>query len=358
MNIKKHEDYLKSLKTKNISVVPLENYITNTTRILHKCICGREWMTTPSSVKKGFLCGCSRKGINKKTHKDYLQILNEKGIKHLPLEEYKGQLIKIKHKCEKGHITERSPSNVMKEYGCLECKKTAELRSLENYLDDLKQKNILLMPIEPYINANTKINHKCPCGNIVKRSPNTVLQKEVWKTCRSCSKLLTNKEYLERIQAKKIKIKPLEEYKGMHKHISHLCICGFPRKLTPHNVLRYQSCGCIKSKNEVFIEQFFVDNKIKYKREKTFSDLKGKRNKNYKFDFYLTEKNILIEFHGEQHYRFVERFHKTEEQFSQAKKRDEIKEEFARNRNIPLIKISYLEKDPLDFLGKQLKILK
>lgn len=55
----------------------------------------------------------------------------------------------------------------------------------EEYMNDLKDKDIDIWPIESYINAITPIEHICERGHIFTASPNKVLTKQ--KKCLQCS---------------------------------------------------------------------------------------------------------------------------------------------------------------------------
>lgn len=64
-------------------------------------------------------------------------------------------------------------------------------------------------------------------------------------------------------------------------------------------------------------------------------------------DFQLLDKNVIIEFNGEQHYRFVKGMHATEEQFKQQQLRDEDMRMYCRDNNIRLLEIRYDEIDKI-----------
>jgi hypothetical protein len=42
------------------------------------------------------------------------------------------------------------------------------------------------------------------------------------------------------------------------------------------------------------------------------------------YDFYLPDHNLLIEFHGKQHYEWIPYFHKTEDAFKEAQQKDKL----------------------------------
>ena len=58
------------------------------------------------------------------------------------------------------------------------------------------------------------------------------------------------------------------------------------------------------------------------------------------FDFYLPQYNCCIEFDGEQHYKIIKHFGGFDK-FVDTKIRDTIKNEYCKNNDIKLIRISY-----------------
>lgn len=77
---------------------------------------------------------------------------------------------------------------------------------------------------------------------------------------------------------------------------------------------------------------------IKYIREHTYPDCKHV--KLLKFDFYLPDYNVLIEFDGEQHYKVVP-LYGGEDGYKIRVLRDEIKNEYCKSHNIPLLRIRF-----------------
>lgn len=53
-----HEEYLQKLQDKDIKVVPLEEYKGRNIKILHKCVCNNSWESTPGNILRNRLCGC------------------------------------------------------------------------------------------------------------------------------------------------------------------------------------------------------------------------------------------------------------------------------------------------------------
>lgn len=115
------------------------------------------------------------------------------------------------------------------------------------------------------------------------------------------------------------------------------------------------SCGCNKkSRGEIKIEKILNNSSIKYSAQKTFNDLLSDKNKHMYFDFYLDDKNIAIEYDGEQHFSPT-CFNGTvknnaEEEFLNVIKRDNLKNQYCIKNNILLYRIPYYDKDKIHIL--------
>jgi len=128
-----HTKYLEKLKHKDIKVVPLEKYIKSKIKILHKCTCDNNWHITPNRVLQGQKCGCNLIQYNQThSHNRYIDILKLKNIEIIPLEEYRGDKIKILHKCGCDNEWFVTPNSVKSGASC-GCKKNYSLRGIEFY---------------------------------------------------------------------------------------------------------------------------------------------------------------------------------------------------------------------------------
>jgi hypothetical protein len=133
---------------------------------------------------------------------------------------------------------------------------------------------------------------------------------------------------------------------------------------TPKAHLRGQGCPIcanekrsqfFESKGERAVEAWLIENGIEYTKQQMFDgcvDLQPLR-----FDFYLPQQNRLIEFDGEQHYKFIPRFHTNEEGFDRMKNRDAIKNEFANKHNIQLTRIRWDEQTNIPAILEQACLL-
>ena len=105
----------------------------------------------------------------------------------------------------------------------------------------------------------------------------------------------------------------------------------------------------ICSTGERLIEFWLNKNLIKYEKQKTFDGCKNRRKLRY--DFYLPNQNMLIEYDGRQHFNSIECFG-GENELILTQLHDKIKTEFAINNGFNLLRISYNERNNLSNILK------
>lgn len=105
-----------------------------------------------------------------------------------------------------------------------------------------------------------------------------------------------------------------------------------------------KSCGHIKSEGEQIIKNLLTKLQISFLQEYTFLDcINPKTNKRLKFDFYLPDYNLLIEYDGSQHFITRERGWYTQEELKNIQERDKLKDTYCKEHNIRLIRIPYTD---------------
>ncbi len=122
--------------------------------------------------------------MKKKTHEQYVQELKDKNIPYVPKEPYTLALNAIDHECEAGHIWKVTPANVLFGRQCPKCKGTRRSRTHEEYLQELTDINATLVPLEKYDGQRVKIKHKClKCENIWETRPEQTLRGQACPNC-------------------------------------------------------------------------------------------------------------------------------------------------------------------------------
>lgn len=138
------------------------------------------------------------------------------------------------------------------------------------------------------------------------------------------------------------------------------CDCGHRWSATIFNRNRGRGCpACAESKGEKRIRQWLNDNHIKFESQKKFEHLVGIGGGDLSYDFYLPERNILIEYQGQFHdgNNGKGNYYMTAT-LPTRKKHDEIKRNYAEKNYIELLEIWYFNFDNIDKILSEKLILK
>jgi hypothetical protein len=180
---------------------------------------------------------------------------------------------------------------------------------------------------------------------------NTILDKIICGiNCPKCSSELsnlrqkkTNDEFI--FQAKKIHDdkydNSLVDYYNNKSKVKIICPKHgiFEQRASSH-IEGYGCPTCKESNGEREIRLFLESKDITYITQHRFNDCKNIYP--LPFDFYLPDLNSCIEFNGKQHY-VHNHFFVSKKGFNELENRDNIKMEYCKNNNIPLIIIKYDE---------------
>ena len=117
-------------------------------------------------------------------------------------------------------------------------------------------------------------------------------------------------------------------------------------KIRVNDFLNGRRCPLMQmSAGEEKIYSFLLKHNILFEQEKSMHDT---QNNLFKFDFYLPDKNIYIEFDGIQHFNANTFYSRSQENFDLIKKHDREKDKLIEQRNALLIRISYNNIDNID----------
>ena len=197
-----------------------------------------------------------------------------------------------------------------------------------------------------YNGYNTKINILCNKHGIFHQTPHKHLSGEGCPRC--VGKHKTTEIFISEaniIHGNKFNYSEVV-YNGNKTPIVIICREHGKFSQSPSSHLNGRGCPvCVSSKGEIKIETYLKTNNINYIKQKTFSDCKGSTKWPLKFDFYLPDRNILIEYDGAQHFISGGRLSNghlfSPEEINNIKMRDDIKTKYASCNNIKLIRIPY-----------------
>ena len=284
-------DFIKYLRDNNAPIDYVSGYINTSTKCLVRCtICGNEYYSTPSNIKRGYFCRkCGIKSASKKLS---------------------------------------TPLLVFNAY--------------------LKDNKIPIRYVSGYVNYGTSCNLTClNCAYKWKARPQDIKKGE---RCPRCSRIKSNKVkekplyiFIERLQNSTL------EYIGGYKNITTPCkvicrVCKYKQFRSPHDLsaCNYRCPKCSlhrkQSMGEYYVENYLKNAKISYIYPKTFDDLRNTLPLHY--DFYLPKENILIEYQGVQHYEPRDYFGGLKA-YKRQLHNDDIKRQYAKDNGYKLIEIPY-----------------
>jgi len=371
LDYKEVKNYIESFGCKLIS----ETYVNNQMPLEIQCECGELFKRSLDVFKRNDSCHCEKCSniiSSNKRRYGYEYIYNfikETGCELLT--EYKENITldeKLKIKCHCGNIfyTRFADFKRKKIKQCNVCSGILEIDI--NYVKNFVENNSnceLLSDI--YNNMNDKLDFKCECGEIF-ATTFSAFKLANQRQCKKCGYLITaSKMKLSYEEVKRrIEIKGNEllstEYKNNNTKLKLKCKCGeiFYRKLD--NYMNGSDCCdyCNKSKGEKECYKVLEKYNITFKQQETFEGCKGNR-KLLPFDFsvYINNKlKFLIEYQGEQHYRYVPQFHRNEKGFEKQLDYDNRKRIYCKNNNIELLEIPYWDFNNIeDILLEKLNII-
>jgi len=262
------------------------------------------------------------------------------------LVEYKNSLTKVKIICPEHGVFEQLPSNhIHRKRGCSKCNGGIKYD---------KEKNIELSKIihgdkydyslVEYKNSLTNVKIICPEHGVFNMCFNTHINQK--QGCSYCvGKIKTTENFISaanKIHHNKYDYS-LVEYKNSKTRIKIICPeHGIFEQVASIHISK-RKCGCPickASKGEIGIKNWLDSRNIKYIQQYRFSDCKYK--KLLRFDFYLPELNICIEYDGEQHYKPIKNWGGNKS-LDLITLKDDIKNKYCLNNGVKLIRIKYDE---------------
>jgi hypothetical protein len=254
--------------------------------------------------------------------------------------------------CEKHGDFKQSPNNHLTGYNCMKCsieqrsnkRKSVDFiqRSKIKFGDNFDYSNVI------YINNCTNIELICKIHGIFHSTPASHMNSKTG--CTKCSIHKTSESQKLKLNDLITRSNILHKYKYDYSKVKYVNISTKIEILCPEHGTFFQSpkrhltgsgCSkCVSSKGETKISSILDKNNVQYITQHTFKECKLKRP--LKFDFFLINNNIAIEYDGEQHFKPLSIFG-GEKVFNLQKIKDQIKNDYCKKNNIILIRIKYDE---------------
>lgn len=404
----------------NESVELLSDYVSSKDKVKVKCkICGMEYYDTPSNILAGKLhktkehsSWCTKWSTTSKQRKNIVQKLESIANKaeNVELYNYLLDTNEITYKCLKCNKVFTKNINQMYTVHnlCTVCTKIKSIPYNPDYGKRLRKIELLINNSDfiEYVSKNGSIL-KCECmkcGNKfeiegymnrkkincplclknrrneqkanrrfeLKNSEYTSIKRKCSFQsycfirndflCKDC--IMKKKPYYLKSEFKDVaeklnrNIEIIDDYIDSQTDIRYKCKkCGNISSAKPGKIIS-NGCGCKRchsSSGEIVIEEYLKKFKIKYNKEFCFNDCRDVRV--LRFDFYLPQFNIAIEYDGRQHYEAIDYFG-GEKSYKQTVKHDNIKDEYCQKHDIKLIRIPYFCTDIYSLLDKELQLLR
>lgn len=285
--------------------------------------------------------------MKKKTHEEYIRELATNYPDFEVVEKYVDSKTKIKHYCKIHNcFWDTAPTNILSGRGCPMCgiekSSTNRTKTQEEYLLELNKINKNIVVIGEYVSSTTHILHKCLIdGYEWYATPVNVLR---GKGCPCCANNIkrTDDDYCSYIKKINPNVSVIGEYVNANVPILHKCLIdGYEWSVAPHTVISKNKIGCPKcagTAGEQQIQRWLDNNNIKYDVQKKFDNLYDRQK--LRFDFFLPDYNVAIEYDGKQHFEPIAHFGGVTA-FNKLKSHDKRKEDYCKEHQIKLLRIPY-----------------
>lgn len=270
--------------------------------------------------------------------------------------------IKLKHNvCGNEYLV--APTNFLGGERCPRCSYKARRVSPSTFSDWFTSEvGDEYTQLSPYTRSSDKIlvKHNL-CGNKYEVTPNNFKRGRRCPFCKAQALVKTDSAFKKQVKDNyNDALVIVDKYRGVDELVTALCKkhnCKFSaianslvQKKVSCPICKNETSGANNSyyqytKGEQNILAFLLDNHIDFIYQKMFTGCKSKY-KLLPFDFYLPDKNLIIEYDGRQHYESVPVFG-GDKGLERTQRNDETKNEYAISNDISMVRIPYSEKDIL-----------
>jgi len=331
-----------------------KNYINNSTKLSLKCGCGNIFKTDLTNFKHFSKKQCNECSIKEGVYKErftYEQVSklinNDSSGCSLVSTKYINSKSKIKIKCKCGNVFETTYGNFKSgKKQCGECSGRInwDYDAVKDYINGEKGNGCTLLSYT-YNYMTEILDIQCSCGDVFQRTFACFLQSN--KNCSACNNKV-DRDYHSILNY--INTESQTNYKllttnhgefSVRRLLTIQCDRGHIYKTRFNKFYSGHRCPiCIESNGEQSVRTYLNNKKIRFESEKTFNKLVGLGGGLLRYDFAILKCDkivSLIEYDGEYHYRDIYE----KQDFQRQQEHDRLKNDFAIQNNIPLLRIPY-----------------
>lgn len=247
-----------------------------------------------------------------------------------------------------GDVTVNPNNHINNGSGCIHCCGLAK-KTTEQFIAQVQSVHgdVFCFDRTTYVNDSTKVIITCRLHGDFHPTPSNILRGSGCPICATVSASNRYRKPTDQFISEAVDIHgdaydySHVDYVNSTTKVSILCKKHglFEQAPTVHV---HQRCGCPMcntSRGELETKQWLDSRNVYYVTQYSFDDCvdKGK----LRFDFFLPDHGILIEYNGIQHYRDVPLLRYSNDTLADIQRRDNIKTEYAKNKGLCLITIPY-----------------
>ena len=254
---------------------------------------------------------------------------------------YLNSYTKVTITCKTHGDFEQTPDSHLKGHNCSQC--TSIKLDLETFVKKANEVHNSYYDYSQtvYHNSKEKVTIGCPKHGSFEQVAMSHLKGIGCKKCGTEKKTSTLEYFRNRAKEAHGELYDYSETEYINSTTKVKIKCsthGIFEQLPLHHLQGSGCFRCKESKGEIAIANLLTSYGVGYVREHVIG------NSRFRYDFFLPDQNILIEFHGIQHYKAID-YWGGEKGFIKQQQRDGEKTRIAKENAIPLIVLNYQHLD-------------
>jgi len=335
---------------RGITLVEEEEYVGEGISLRFRCVEGHEWSALYYNIQAGGGCPHCRK-LTPEKMQSRLKTLGWKILEETI--SWKSSS-KVEVECPNGHQVYDYYQGLAKGKSCPYCQgsRLTEEVVRKEALKALPDHQILsLVPHNPW-----EMELQCPKGHIFKTHRNRIQQGQGCLYCTTHPPRNTT-YVINWLREHRPGVECLSEYKNSKLPLHLRCSKGHEWE-TSWNLLQqgYGGCPSCHRPSEGYIGEILLDltgelPKHNFLLRQVPKDIR--ESGLARVDFWIADLNLIVEYHGEQHYKYVPFIQqKGEQEFHAQQARDKWLRSYCDSNGIWLLEIPYYEKDPAGLIRR------